>query len=368
MRTLTVNPGTRQVQVTETPPPRLTGEHQVRILVLEVGICGTDREICSFRYGEPPAGDEYLIPGHESLGEVVEVGPAVTACRPGDLVVSLVRRPCSSPACPACRAGWQDFCVTGDFVERGIQGRHGFLAEEVVDEEEYLTVVPPELREVGVLVEPLSIAEKALAQVRLVERRLPWLAEADGPAAGRAALVLGAGPIGLLGAMVFARAGYAVWVYSRESSQSLNAAIARSIGARYVSSTELDIARLAARIDGIHLVYEATGASPFAFQVMKVLGPCGTYVLTGVPGRQGPVELDASRLMKSLVLKNQLVLGTVTAGLDAYEAAASDLRTFLVRWPEAVRRLITGRYPLDAYRHLLGDGITGIKQVITPGS
>ncbi len=142
--------------------------------MLEVGICGTDKEICRFEYGTPPEGSDYLIIGHESLGEVVEVGPAVEYLKAGDLVVTMVRRPCTHPECRPCRTGHQDFCSTGDFTERGIKGRHGFMAEYVVDEAEYMHVVLPACREVAVLVEPLTIATKALTQALKVLQRLPW--------------------------------------------------------------------------------------------------------------------------------------------------------------------------------------------------
>ena len=140
----------------EHPAPVVSAPTDVKIRILDVGICGTDREICGFDYGTPPAGCDHLVIGHEALGEVVEVGVAVTRLKPGALVVPMVRRPCDHGDCLACREGRQDFCYTGDFTERGINGRHGFMTELVVDDERYMNVVPQELRDVAVLVEPLT--------------------------------------------------------------------------------------------------------------------------------------------------------------------------------------------------------------------
>ena len=183
--------------------------------MLDVGICGTDKEIASFQYGTPPEGSEYLVIGHESLGEIVEAGPGVSKLKQGDLVVATVRRPCNHPECMACRAGRQDFCYTGDFTERGIKERHGYMAEFVVEEERYLNLVPRELRDVAVLVEPLTIAEKSLTQLRQIQQRLPWdcfSKPGNIPNDGHRAVVLGAGPVGLLGAMALVIGGFEVTV------------------------------------------------------------------------------------------------------------------------------------------------------------
>lgn len=162
MKAVAVFPASREVKIVEHEAPRLSQPDQVTLRVLEIGICGTDREICSFEYGTPPQGDDYLVIGHESLAEVVEVGSAVNRLQVGDLIVPTVRRPCVHLECLACRSGHHDYCYTGDFSERGIKEAHGYMTEYVVDHERYMNLVPPDLREVAVLTEPLTIAEKAL--------------------------------------------------------------------------------------------------------------------------------------------------------------------------------------------------------------
>src|SRR3954447_22527266 len=157
MKAVGVFPKKRAVDLITHAPPQIHGPKQVKIRTIEVGVCGTDREICSFAYGTPPDGSDRFVLGHECLGEVVDVGSAVTRVQEGDLVVPMVRRPCAHSDCLPCRNHRQDFCVTGDFSERGIKEAHGFMTELVVDSEQYLNVVPPELRDIGVLAEPLTI-------------------------------------------------------------------------------------------------------------------------------------------------------------------------------------------------------------------
>jgi threonine dehydrogenase-like Zn-dependent dehydrogenase len=367
VKAIAVFPKSREVRLLDVPEPRLETPTQARIRMLDVGVCGTDREICAFEYGTPPPGSDHLVIGHESLGQVEAVGAGVTRFQPGDLVVPMVRRPCPHAHCPACRRDRQDFCFTGDFTERGIKEASGYMTERVVEEEKWLVPVPRALRDVAVLVEPLTIAEKALIQLWDVQERLPWeCPHRPGKRHGhcRRALVLGAGPVGLLGALALAASEFEVIVYAREEAPNPKSVLAAQFGASYVSSSEVPPDKLAARCGPIDVVYEAAGASHVAFETMQALGPNSVFIFTGVPGRKAPVELDTDLLMRNLVLRNQIVFGTVNAGRDAFEAAIRDLGIFLRRWPGAVRGLVSGRHPASAYRELLLGRPTGIKHVI----
>ena len=336
--------------------------------MLDVGICGTDWEICTFEYGTPPPGDDHLVIGHEALAEVVATGSAVGRLRPGDLVVPSVRRPCPHPGCLACRSGHQDYCYTGDFTERGIKEAHGYMTEYVVERERYLDLVPPDLRDLAVLTEPLTVAEKALAQVSwMMRQRPPWLDPQTPPeerGQGLSALVLGIGPVGLLGAMVMATAGFKTCIYSRELPPSPRTDLAAAIGARYVSSQATTFAELTEQTGNIDVVYEAAGHSHFALEAVRWLGINGIFVLTGVPGMQAFVETDPARTMRDMVLKNQVLLGTVNAGPDDFTAALRNLDLFRHRWPEAVQTLIAGRYPPEQAADLILGRPKGIKTVI----
>jgi glucose 1-dehydrogenase len=368
MKAVAVFPGSREVRVVEQEGPRLLEPDQLMLRMLDIGICGTDKEICSFEYGTPPPGDDHLVIGHESLAEVVETGSAVERFTPGDLVVPSVRRPCPHPGCLACRRGHQDYCYTGDFTERGIKEAHGFMTERVVERERYLILVPPDLRDIAVLAEPLTIAEKAMGQIFwMMQQRPPWLdPDTPGEERGRglSALVLGIGPVGLLGAMVLATAGFTTYVYSRELPPSPRIDLVEAIGATYVSSQAATFPELAETIGNIDLIYEAVGHSHFALEALRVLGTNGMYVLTGVPGLQAFIEADPASLMRDMVLKNQVLLGTVNAGSDDFAAALADLDRFRRRWPAVTATLIAGRYPPEQAPDLILGRPTGIKTVI----
>jgi threonine dehydrogenase-like Zn-dependent dehydrogenase len=356
MRALAVFPARREFRVVDIPPPVLKNDSDVMIRVREVGICGTDREIAAFHFGSPPEGADSLVIGHEALGEVVEVGPSVRTLKPGHLVAITVRRPCTEKSCPACRARRQDFCMTGRFRERGIRGAHGFMTELVVEEERYLVRVPATLKDVGVLVEPLTVVAKASIEVGTIIRRFPW------EPVGVRALVLGAGPIGLLAAMMQEARGMQTVVYSREPADSERAELVRSIGARYVSADGTPLNTLSS-IGPFDLVFEAVGNARVAFGALEALAPNGVCILSGIPGGQSPFEIDLNPIMRNIVLQNQMIFGTVNASRSTFEASVRELERFMTIFPDAVRRLITHRVSLEETPDLLRQA-SGIKQVV----
>lgn len=368
MKAMAVFPSSKQVKVIDHPEPAISAPTDVKLRIIDVGVCGTDREIVSFQYGTPPPGSEYLVIGHESLGEVIETGPGVKTLKKGDLVVTTVRRPCDHAECIACRAGRQDFCYTGDFTERGIKGRHGYMTEFVVDDEKYMNLVPANLRDIAVLVEPLTIAEKAIEQLWQVQSRLPWgipTKAGQSPQYSHNAVVLGAGPVGILGTMALLLRGFKTYVYSRSAPPNPKADLCAAVGAQYISSDQTSVDDMAKLVGGIDVVYEAVGASSLAFDVMRVLGTNGVFIFTGVPGRKAPIQVDTDLLMRDFVLQNQVIYGTVNAPKQAFLAAIADLAQFRARWPDAVKRLITGRFKIEQAVDLLMNKESGIKNVVS---
>ena len=358
MRAMAVFPEKRDLGIIEVAAPEPKGEHDVTVRVREVGICGTDREISSFHYGTPPSGKARLVLGHEALGEVIAVAPAVRSLQPGDLVAMTVRRPCADRACVACRVGRQDFCTTGEFLERGIKEADGFMTELIVEDERYLVRVPHVLEEVGVLVEPLTIAAKAGMDLQAILRRYPW------EPTGMRALVLGAGPIGLLGAMMLvARNDVDTFVYSLEPANSDRAELVRSFGGEYVSARDIGLGDVSRRLGHFDIIFEAVGTAKVAFAALAALAPNGIAILSGVPGGHKPIEIDLDGIMRNIVLNNQVLFGTVNASRAAFEASVRQLEQFMTLFPDAVRSLITHRARLeDAPALLRASG--GIKQVV----
>lgn len=260
MKAIAIFPAKKDVRLIEIDPPALKNPTDVKIRILDVGVCGTDLKLCAFEHKVvTPSGEDHLIIGHEALGQVMEVGSQVTAFKPGDLVVPIARRPCDHPDCVACRSNRPDFCFSGEAPERGIVGLHGYMAEIVIEDEKYLNGVPPDLREAGVLTEPLSIAEKAMLEVWQIQARLPWAlrhdrhphrkgADLSPSEKGRAhnALVLGAGPISLLGASILRAAHFNTTIYSRETAGTPKSMVAEAIGAPYVEQDKVSMEQLAA--------------------------------------------------------------------------------------------------------------------------
>jgi glucose 1-dehydrogenase len=346
VKAVAIDPESGSVTVRQLDMPALNSTTAVLVRMLEVGVCGTDAGICEGGEGEAPQGDDFLVPGHEGFGEVVEVGTAVRRLKPGDLVVPTVRRPCPHDHCTACRTGNNDFCMTGDYTERGIDGAHGFLAQYIVEEEQHLCLVPPEIRDVAVLAEPLSIAEKGIRQYLAIQRRLPWLRDADDADILRSSrtVVLGGGPIGLLGCLLLRLHGAPVFVYSRDRPPAPEVEVTEAVGGEYVSSEDEDFDVVTERLGGVDLVYEAAGAAELMFEVLPQLSRNAVLIATGVPGRGGEAGIAAGTVMNELVLRNQVLCGTVNASNADFAAAIRHLGDLLERWPDALRAIITHRH------------------------
>lgn len=357
MRAFLVNPQQRRLRLADRPEPRAPLDREVLLRVLDVGICGTDREICRFEYGTPPPGAQEFVLGHEALAEVMSVGPDVTLLRTGELVVPTVRRPCSSPRCAPCRAGRQDFCVTHEFSERGIVRADGYLVELLLEEERYLIAVPRALREFAVLVEPLSVVCKGAEEYALLRGRFAF--EVPHPRA----LVLGAGPVGLLAAMTFCANGSETYVFSREPEEGPRAKLIGDFGGHYISSERTAIDALPQRIGTVDMIFEAVGVPQVAWAALPALAPNGIYVLTGVPSIGERMSGDLRRWMRDIVLQNQVMVGIVNAGPSAYEQAVVLLERFLALFPQALRTLIR-REPLDRAPELTQQA-HGIKDVVS---
>ncbi|OGT51284.1 MAG: hypothetical protein A3E84_04215 [Gammaproteobacteria bacterium RIFCSPHIGHO2_12_FULL_42_13] len=346
MKAIAVFPKEKKVRLIEHPEPTLETATQVKIKILEVGVCGTDREICEFKYGNPPEGSDYLILGHESLGIITDIGSGVTTLKPGDLVVIMVRRPCPEASCIACRVNQPDFCYTGLFKERGINQLHGFMTEYVVAEEKYVLPMPSTLAPIGVLTEPLTIAEKSVREVYDIQRRLPW----NKP---HHALVLGAGPVGLLAAVVFAKKQFDVTVYSLEKEDTFRARLAEMLGGKYISAKTESIDQLQKHIPAdIDVIFDGSGASGLAFELMPLLGYNGVFVWTGIPGRKEPIDVNAGSMMRNMVLKNQNIVGCVNAARVDFRAAIENLKLLFDEFTHLPDTLIK-RYPIESYEALL---------------
>jgi len=359
MKALVITPGAgtgaRLVEV-ETPEP---GPDEVLVAVRCVGLDGTDTELIRGEYGEAPPGESQLIFGHESLGIVERVGAQVRDVAPGDLVVAMVRRP---DGCAACASGEPDMCIEGNYRERGIKGIHGFLAERYVESPAYLVKVPPALREIGVLLEPLSVVEKGLRHAwRIQERMKAW--------EPKKALVLGAGSIGQFAAMLLRLRGVETYVTARHPNPTISSRM-EAIGAEFIpqqddaGDVKVHLADFPALRGPFDFVFEATGNASVAMGAMRVIGNDGITCLASVTGGESQVEICASCLNVELVLGNRCVFGTVNANRVDFESGAQDLARVSSRWPGWLEGMISRRVPLARFAEALTKHPGDIKVVI----
>ena len=338
MKAIAVFPGKPDsVHLADLPKPSLgevPGGRGVLVKVLRVGVDGTDREINAAEYGAAPPGSNFLVLGHESFGQVEAVGPAVSELRPGDYVVATVRRPGTSIY---DLIGTQDMTTDDTYFERGINLLHGFLTEYYVDSADHIVKVSRGSAEVGVLLEPLTVVEKGIAQAFEIQRRLKiWRP--------RRAAVVGAGTIGLLASLVLRLRGLEVTTFAKKPKPNLNAELIESLGAEYRSDA------LSGSYD---LIFECTGYAPVVFDALKVLGKNGVLVLSSVTGGKHLVEVDADKLNLDFVLGNKVMVGTVNAGRESFEAGVRDLAHAESAYPGWLSRLLTHPVSgLESYRDL----------------
>src|SRR6059036_3068136 len=348
MKAVAVVPGKpNSVHLADLPKPsvdEIPGGRGVLVKVLRVGVDGTDKEINAAEYGQAPEGYDFLVIGHEGFGQVEAVGPNVTEVKPGDYVVATVRRPGSSLY---DLIGTNDMTTDDTYFERGINLRHGYLTEYYADDAEFIVKVPRGLREVGVLLEPLTVVEKGIAQAYEIQRRLRvWRP--------RRAAVMGAGTIGVLAALVLRLRGLQVTTFGLTRRPYLNSDLIEAIGARYESTADLPILDGARKHGPLDLIFEATGYSPVVFDSMQALAKNGVLVLSSVTGGDRRVEVPADKINLEFVLGNKVMVGTVNANREYFELGVRDMAQAESAYPGWLGRLLTHRVTgLDNYRELL---------------
>jgi len=348
MRAIAVHPGKPDsVHITELPRPSVQDVPEGRgvlVRVLKVGVDATDKEINEALYGNAPPEFDFLVLGHESFGVVEEVGPNVRQVKPGDYVTATVRRPGTSIY---DQIGTYDMTSEETYYERGINLLHGFLTEYFVDDEEYIVKVPPGLKHLHVLMEPMSCAAKAVQQAYEVQRRMKvWRPQR--------AFVMGAGQIGLLTTLILKLRGLDVYTLARSEPKTQNSEIVEGLEATYVSTTQTPLDELAEQVGKADLIVDATGSSAVAFDSMQVLGHNGVLVWTSITGGSHHVHLPSDNINLDWVLGNKLLLGSVNANREHFESGIRDMALGEVMYPGVVKRILTNPVDgLDNYAELM---------------
>ena len=322
--------------------------------VLEVGIDGTDMEINRGLYGEAPPGADFLVIGHEALSVVEAVGEGVTGFTPGDLVVSTVRRP---DDCPNCQAGESDMCLFGQYTERGIKGAHGYMGEYYSETPAFMVKIPPALRPFAVLLEPISIVEKATLQAWKIQERMLWQP--------KRAVVLGAGPSGILGTILLRLRGLEVHVYAKSPRDSLQGRILNSLGASYDCVDDHPVTGIRDELGQIDFMLEATGSSEVAFEAMAQVGSNGVLCVTGLSTGNRSIEIPADVINLRMVLGNRLAFGSVNANRRYFETGVQHFQEAEQQWPGIFERLLTRRVPFDDFTSALDRRPDDIKTLLT---
>jgi threonine dehydrogenase-like Zn-dependent dehydrogenase len=345
MRAITTIPGvagSARLEQLDEPSP---AGGPILVETLAVGVWGTDRHILDGSYGTPPPGHERLVLGHESLGRVLEA-PAGAGLSPGDLVVGIVRRPDPVP-CRSCAAGEWDMCENGRYVEHGIKGLDGFAAERFRLPVGHAVRLERHLERAGVLLEPASVVAKAWQHVDHIARR--------SSATPRRALVTGAGPIGLLAALLGRQRGLEIDVLDRIEDGPKPRLVA-AVGARYHTGAIGDVCRDA------DVIVECTGVAQLVFDAMRCIRPNGIVCLTGLSSGRRELSVDVTALNRALVLENNVVFGTVSANRAHFEHAATALARADRAWLEQV---ITRRVQLARWQDAFGQRPDDVKTVIS---
>jgi glucose 1-dehydrogenase len=355
MKAIVVKPGVKDsIHMSDMPDPKLRPD-EVAVKMIRVGLCATDAEINHGLYGKAPDGDEFLILGHENLGVVEEVGKKVRGWKAGDLVVATVRRPCG--ICPQCKAGENDMCSSGKYTERGIMRRHGYMAQFYTEKPEYLNKIPKEIRDFAVLLEPMSVVEKGIDHTYLLQKRLKvWKPTF--------AMVLGAGPIGLLATAVLRTRGLRTVVIGREDETDFRAGIAKQMGAEYISVANKSLIDVPKQTGYPDIVIEATGVSRVVFDAMEILGPNGVLCLLSVTGGDTKNEEPIDLINQRLVLGNQVVFGSVNANPRHFKLGVKDFVTISKKWPGTMSKLLTNRIPWEDHKKWFAERGSGIKSTL----
>lgn len=333
MKAITVEPkepGTARLEEIPEPDAR---DGSVLVEAVAVGVCGTDIEIVEGKYGWAPPGKTRLVLGHESLGRVVDPGPR-SGFRKGDLVVGIVRRPDPVP-CPNCAVGEWDMCRNGRYTERGIKEIDGFMSERWRIEPEYAMKVDPSLGLLGVLIEPTTVVAKAWEQIAAVGQRAFW--------EPRTVLVTGAGPIGLLAALIGKQHGLEIHVLDRVDSGA-KPELVRALGATYHTGT----------VGGVgfepDIIVECTGVGQVIADSIRAMGAGGILCLTGVGSGGRTAGLTTADVAAEMVLRNNVVVGSVNANKRHWYKAGESLARADRSW---LARLVTRRErPEDFMRAL----------------
>ncbi len=345
------------IQSFDIPKPQITKPTEVLVKVKKVGLDGTDFTLVSEDLKDLAEGRDNIVLGHELAGVVEEVGTGVTTLKRGDVVTMTVRRGCGQ--CHPCMHNQSDMCMTGLFTERGIHKLDGFLTEYVVDEEQYIVKVPDTLANYAVLLEPISIVEKAVEQIKIIQSRLPWacghpdhsfLEENWGRC--KSAIVIGAGPLGLLATAQLRIAGVNTTTIDIVPEDHVKARLVKQFGATYMDGSlkqPEDVVARTCQSGNASIIFEASGASEMAINLIPCLLRSSIYVMTGIPRGKSRANFDADLLLRTITRYNIVIVGSVNSNRSHFEKAITSLERIERSFHGLLNQLFTHTFKLEDY-------------------
>ncbi|HZW40320.1 MAG TPA: glucose 1-dehydrogenase, partial [Ignavibacteriaceae bacterium] len=308
---------------------------------------GTDKEEISGGRADAPLGSKDLIIGHEMFGQVVDIGTNVISVKKGDYALFSVRRGCGK--CTPCNNNRSDMCYTGQYTERGIKQAQGYQTEYIIDDEDYVVKIPNEIAHIGVLTEPMSIVEKAISESLSIQMNRLSFEKSEEWLKGKRALVAGLGPVGLLASIVMLLKDAEVTGLDIVDDDTLKPTLLKSLGGKYINGLKIDTAKIDEKFGEYDFIFEATGIAKLEFQLIDALAINGIYALTGIPGGDRPECILGAEIMRQIVLKNQIILGSVNAAPEHFKLAVDDLSEAYKKWGDKIEKIITNKIPYDKY-------------------
>ncbi len=352
--------GKSGVHTFKLPKPEIKHPDEVLVRVKEAGVDGTDFNMVRHNLQDIAEGHKKIVMGHEMVGVVEAVGSEVKSLALGDTVVMTVRRGCG--ICQPCLHNQSDMCMTGLYTERGIHKRDGFFTEFVVDQEQYVVKVPADLAKLAVFTEPLSIAEKGIEQIRVIQSRLPWACEHPdhtflSPDWGKCktALVVGAGPLGILATALLRLAEVYTYTIDIVPEDSPKVHLIKHMGANYIDARNKTPKELVAQYcaaGNVDIIFEASGAADTALELINCMRRSSIYVMTGIPREELVMQLDAAQLVRQIVRYNQVVVGSVNSNRSHFEMALKDIPAINSRFGGMLEEMITHRFHLEDYQQI----------------
>lgn len=343
------------IQSFHIPKPAINEPTEVLVKIRQVGIDGTDFNMVKHDSKDIAENKNEIVLGHELLGIVEQTGNKAKGVKKGDFVTMTVRRGCN--ICPPCLHGQSDMCMTGLFTERGIHKIDGFLTECVVDDEKYILKLPRGLEKYGIFVEPLSIAEKGIEQIRLIQSRMPWACKHPNHSFDRnnwgdckTAFVIGAGPLGILATCLLRLADVNTYVLERKEEEHIKIKTIKRLGAKYIDIRKVSIPDAFKTAGNVNIIFEASGASEFAINMIPYMSRSSIYVMTGIPKGELHATFDAHAILRQIVRYNQVIVGTVNSNKRHFEMAIKDIQKINKKFGNILDSVVTHSFKLDQYQ------------------